>query len=125
MEDYRDQLLEEMRRKRDWFRAGHRWWSLAYNVPLYATPLAGLLTTVSAATKFPSVVTLWAGAVTTALAAMSSIGRFGAKWRANRESRSALDQLLVSALKSNANLDAIADKFIEVIKKEDTVILGT
>ncbi len=124
MTDRREELLDEIRTKRDSFRAGHRWWSLAYNVPLYATPLAGLLTTVSAATDFSSVATLWAGAGTTALAAMSSIGRFGAKWRANRESRSALDQLLATALKSNADLDAIADLFIEVIKKEDAVILG-
>ena len=106
------------------FRRGHRYWSGAYHTALYGAPVSAFITTLSALTRYSSMTSKVAAAVTTVLSVLAAQGRFQDKWRANRMARDQMEQLDADLINPNADLPGLTNTYKKILGTEDAAILG-
>lgn len=126
MTDERRALIAELDQHFNRYRRSQRYWSFWNWTPLYATPVAAFGATILAAVGENEVATTVLAAIATLLGAVSAVGRFGEKWRINRESRSKVEVLRVE-IRTNpeADLSKLRDELEKIIPEQDGAILGT
>ena len=123
--DERRALIQELEPRIGRYRKSQRFWSFWHWVALYATPIAAGGATIAAAIGGYETATTVLAAVATLLGTASATGRFGAKWRANRTSRSKIEVLLVEARTNKGASDAhLRDELEKIISEQDVAILG-
>jgi hypothetical protein len=121
--DDRQTLLDALEKKRRLYRNAQKGWSFLYHSAVFATPVVAFLTTLSAATSFSTAISTTGAALITLLSTLAALGGFQTRWRNARESRSAVDRLILEAEAPNADLAKVRADFIDVIAKQDAAVL--
>ncbi len=129
--DSRAQIRDQIGYWHRRWRRGQKAWSVAHHVSLSGAAIisvaiafiiqinAQLLSSVSNE-NLSTVLAFFAAA----LSALAAAGRFQQKWRANRLSRSRLDELRIDFTDSNADLHNVRERLKGIIKEHDQEILG-
>jgi hypothetical protein len=131
MDDKERRALKlEVDRHRRWYDLGSRLWSTAHHGSLF---LAAALSAAAALILKLDSLAEWSGrtdlaATVSALAALlgtlAASGGFQRKWRANRQGRGKLDQLLIDLSADGADATKARAELKEIIAHEDQAVLG-
>ena len=127
----REVLLAEADGLRTRCRRGQVLWSAVHHGSRFGTviasALAGMVVQIDAETLAgwrPETWTTMLAALAAVLGGLAAAGSFEQKWRANRASRSSLDQLRIDLLATDADAGAARDRLKEILATHDRWITG-